>query len=49
MSKLDKTIAQLYKEYCDKVDKTTKTNRGTFVVCSQELATILNKIQNEKI
>jgi hypothetical protein len=49
MNKLYKTIAQLYKEYCDKIDKSTKTNRGTFIVCSQELANVLNKIQNEKI
>lgn len=44
MNKPDKTITQLYKEYCDKIDKATKTNKGTFVVCSQELAIILNKI-----
>ena len=42
--KENKTITQLYKEYCDKIDKATKTNKGTFVVCSQELAIILNKL-----
>ena len=42
--KENKSTAQLFKEYCDKVDKATKTNKGAFVVCSQELATILNKL-----
>lgn len=46
--KENKSTAQLFKEYCDKIDKATKTNKGTFIVCSQELATTLNKIQNEQ-
>jgi hypothetical protein len=49
MNKLDKkSTPELFKEYCDKIDKATKTNKGTFIVCSQELATTLNKIQNEQ-
>jgi len=44
MSKLDKSTAQLFKEYCDKVDKATKTNKGSFLVCSQELANVLIKL-----
>ena len=47
--KENKSTAQLFKEYCDKIDKATKTNKGTFVVCSQELANVLNKVQDEKI
>ena len=46
---IKKSTAQLFKEYCDKIDKATKTNKGTFIVCSQELATTLNKIQNEQL
>ena len=42
--KENKSTAQLFKEYCDKVDKATKTNKGTFILCSRELATILNKL-----
>jgi hypothetical protein len=48
MSKLDKSTAQLFKEYCDKIDKATKTNKRSFLVCSQELANVLNKVTNEQ-
>jgi hypothetical protein len=44
MNRLDKSTAQLFKEYCGKMDKVTKTNKGTFVVCSQELANVLIKL-----
>ena len=43
-TKSKKSTAQLFKEYCDKIDKATKTNKGTFILCSRELATILNKL-----
>jgi hypothetical protein len=49
MNKLDKSTAQLFREYCDKVDKATKRNKGSFLICSQELANVLNKATNEQL
>ncbi len=48
MNNLDKSISQLFKEYCDKVDKVRFKNKGTFIICSQKLANILNKIKDEQ-
>jgi hypothetical protein len=47
-NKENKSIAQLFKEYCDKIDKATKRNKGSFLICSQELANVLNKATNEQ-
>jgi hypothetical protein len=46
--KENKSTAQLFKEYCDRIDKATKRNKGSFLICSQELANVLNKATNEQ-
>jgi hypothetical protein len=46
--KQNKSTAQLFREYCDRVDKSIKESKGSFLICSQELANVLTKVMNEQ-
>jgi hypothetical protein len=46
--KQNKSTAKLFKEYCERDDKSIKESKGSFLICSQELANVLTKVMNEQ-